>query len=418
MKFAKFVGIPLAFLACFSFGFTWRDLQSGSLPSTEAVRAFLGAPRSSLAEVSATQTFRTAYQKISADYFQTVDAKKLKYAGIEGLMGALGDPHTVFMEPALAREFEVETQANFVGIGARLSPDPMGAYVASVFEEGPANRAGLRVADSITGVDGESVVGKSVEFIVSKIRGEEGTPVRLQIVRPGAAKPLTLTIRRSKVITPTVEGKMLPDSIGYVAVDSFAEPTNSQFTKALAKLGPDLKGLVIDVRNNPGGLLETAVEMLSRFADDKVVVKMRMRDGREEVAKTYYGQRKALGYPVVVLVNEESASAAEIFAGALRDYKLATLVGEHTYGKASVQNVYSLVDGSNAKITIARYFLPSGQDISRRVDEDGQYLSGGLQPDFKVEIDPNAEFVYRDPAKDSQLKKAVEIIHSKQAPAN
>ncbi|MCB8932783.1 MAG: S41 family peptidase [Fimbriimonadaceae bacterium] len=414
MKFAKIVGIPLAFLACFAFGFTWRDLQKGAPPSTDALRVLLGASRVSKEEVSATQTFRAAYQRISTDYYKGVDGKKLKYAGIEGLMGALGDPHTVFMEPAQAKEFQVETQANFVGIGARLSPDPMGARVASVFEDGPANRAGLRVGDSISGVDGESVVGKTVEFIVSKIRGKEGTPVRLQIVRPGAPKPLELSIRRSQVITPTVEGKLLPGSIGYVAVASFSEPTNAQFSKELGKLGPGLKGLIIDVRNNPGGLLETAVEMLSRYADDKVVVKMRMRDGREEVAKTYYGQRKPLGYPVIVLVNEESASAAEIFAGALRDYKLATLVGEHTYGKASVQNVYALVDGSNAKITIARYFLPSGQDISRRVDEDGQYVSGGLQPDYKVELDLTTQVVFGDPDKDPQLKKAIEIIQSKE----
>lgn len=413
MKIAKGFGVLLAFLACFAFGFTWRDLQSGAPPSTDALRAFFGAPRTGKAEVSATQTFRTAYQKISSDYYKEVDGKKLKYAGIEGLMGALGDPHTIFMEPAQAREFQVETQANFVGIGARLSPDPMGARVASVFEEGPANRAGLRVGDSITGVDGESVVGKTVEVIVSKIRGKEGTPVRLQIVRPGEPKPLELSIRRSQVITPTVEGRMLPGSIGYIAVASFSEPTNGQFAKELAKFGPDLKGLVIDVRNNPGGLLETAVEMLSRYADNKVVVKMRMRDGREEVAKTYYGQRQPLRYPIVVLVNEESASAAEIFAGAMRDYKLATLVGEHTYGKASVQNVYALVDGSNAKITIARYFLPSGQDISRRVDEDGQYVSGGLQPDYKVDLDPLTPVQFGDPEKDPQLKKAIELIRAK-----
>lgn len=414
MKALRLVGGALVLASCFGFGFSWRDLQNGSLPSTRSVGSLFGAqaPKSN---VSATQVFRTAYARIQSDYYQKVDPTKLKYAGIDGLMGALGDPHTIFMEPKQAKEFALETSANFVGVGARLQPDPLGAKVVVVFDDGPAGRAGLRVGDTVTGVDNESMVGKTVEDVVSRIRGEEGTSVKLQLVRPGVDKPVRLTIRRAKVIAPTVESSVIAGTkVGYITVAMFSEPTADQFDKALNKIDAHKpEGLVIDVRNNPGGLLETAVEMLSRFAEDKVVVKMRMRDGREEVAKTYMGQKRTFRYPVVVLINEESASAAEIFGGALRDYKLTTLVGEHSYGKASVQNVYALIDGSSAKITIARYFLPGGSDIGRRVDADGQYISGGLLPDVKAKVNEDAPFLYGDPKGDAQLAKALEVIRTK-----
>jgi carboxyl-terminal processing protease len=173
--------------------------------------------------------------------------------------------------------------------------------------------------------------------------------------------------------------------------------------------------LIIDLRGNPGGLLESAREMLSRFVDTKLVVKMKFREGNEEVAKTYPGLVHGFNYPIVLLVNEESASAAEIFSGALRDYGLATLVGEHTYGKASVQNVFPLKDGSSAKITIAKYYLPSGQDIGRKLDSYGEFKTGGLEPDVVQDfdgLDQNA--VYGDPVKDPQVAKSISVILSKQ----
>ena len=183
----------------------------------------------------------------------------------------------------------------------------------------------------------------------------------------------------------------------------------------LAKLEKNpLKGLIIDVRGNPGGLLDSASEMLSRFAENKIVCKMRMRGAKEEVVYTYPGFVKDFGYPVVVLVDENSASAAEIFAGALKDYRLATLVGDHTYGKASVQNVFELKDEASAKITIARYYLPFNGDISRKVDSDGQYISGGLEPDVLVEIDDSElGLEFGNPDKDPQLMKAIEVIQTK-----
>lgn len=415
----KLVGKILIFsiilIACFGFGFAWPDLRYGRLPEKAVVSQLLAI--NSPPEQSPEQIFRDSYNKILADYEKPLAPSKLKYAGMQGLMEAVGDPHTMFLEPRDAEEFSSETKANIVGIGASLQEDPLGAKASRVFDSGPAFAAGMRDGDVISMVDGKAIAGKRLEDIVSSIKGKQGTMVRLQIVRSGEAKPLNFEIKRQEVIVPTVDSKYLAESgVGYMSVRSFSEPTAEQFDSELAKLEKQqLKGLIIDLRGNPGGLLESAREMLSRFVDSKLVVKMKFRDGNEEVAKTYPGLVHSFNYPIVILVNEDSASAAEIFAGALRDYRMAYLVGEHTYGKASVQNVFPLKDGSSAKITIARYYLPSGQDIGRKLDEYGEFKSGGLDPDIKIDIDGLAQdVVIGNPKKDPQLGKAVDYILSRQ----
>jgi carboxyl-terminal processing protease len=372
--------------------------------------------------VDSVQTFKTAFTKIQSDYVEKLDAKKLKYAALSGMLSSLGDPHTQFLEPRFAKEFRIETEAKFAGVGARLAPDPLGARVAIVFDEGPAAREGLRREDLITAVDGKPVGGLDITQIVDQIRGKVGTSVTLQVVRKGVEKPLSIRIKREEVVAPTVEAHVLPGvRIGYMSVTLFSQPTADQFERALASLENDkIRGLIIDVRGNPGGLLESAAEVLGRFLDGKIVVKMKGRDGDEEIVRTPRGQAHPAKYPIVTLIDDDSASAAEIFAGVMRDYRLTTLVGEHSYGKASVQEVIPMVDDASVKITIAKYFLPGGQDISRKVDEYGQYVSGGIEPDVKVEFDfalaaaagqsgadgPN-------PNADSQLKRAVEIIEKK-----
>ena len=409
------LGFAVVLLACFGFGFSWRDLRHGDLPESNTFRRLL-ASFSSQPPASAEQIFRDSYNKILADYERPIVPKELKYAGIEGMMASLGDPHTMFLEPTDAEEFSSETKANIVGIGARLEQDTLGARASRVFEDSPAYAAGMREGDVITTVDGKATSGRTLEDIVASIKGQEGTVVHLTVIHSGSTTPVQYTIKRAQVIIPTVDSKFLDkSSVGYMTVASFAEPTAEQFDQELAKLEKhQLKGLVIDLRGNPGGLLESAREMLSRFVENKLVVKMKFRDGSEEVAKTYPGLVHSFNYPVVLLVDEDSASAAEIFSGALRDYKLATLVGEHTYGKASVQNVFPLIDGSSAKITIARYFLPSGADIGRKLDNYGEYKSGGLDPDFKVDIDSlDQKIVFGDPDKDPQLAKGIDFILSK-----
>jgi carboxyl-terminal processing protease len=366
--------------------------------------------------MSPTQVFARHADFIRENYARPVTAKDLRYAAMEGLLSAVGDPHTVFLEPVAAKSFAQDTEGNFVGVGARLAPDPMGAKVMTVFKDGPAFKAGLKDGDLITGVDDKAVGGMDTDDIVSMIRGRENTLVRLRIVRAGEPRPITLNIRRGVVIPPTVEGRVLEGAnAGYISVSQFSKTTTEQFETVMTDLvGKKVDGLVVDLRNNPGGLLETAVEMLSNFVSDKVVVKMRFRNGREEVARTEAGRARRIAFPVVVLVNEDSASAAEIFAGVLRDYRLATLVGTHTYGKASVQNVFPLVDGSSAKITIARYYLPSGQNISRTVNDEGEYVSGGLKPDVEIDLSLSSRTVIGDPKTDNQLQRAIQVIREKQ----
>lgn len=410
----KFLAMLGVLGALFAFGFAWRDVQKGSVPTGNTIRAGMGLASSRI-NADPAKMFRDTFKEISADYYKAVDPKDLKYAAMEGMMAALGDPHTIFMEPRQAEAFNLETTANFEGIGARLSPDPAGAKVVVVFDESPAMRSGLKINDIVTGVNGQKVIGLDIDKVVSKIRGKPGTGVTLTVLRPGVAAPLTLRAVRAKIIAPTVEASMVPDSkFGRIAISTFSEPTTAQFDKGVEKLEMQgMKGLIIDLRNNPGGLLETACDMLSRFVDDKVVVTMKGRDERRDVARTYSGLVRNWRYPIVVLINEDSASASEIFAGCIKEYRLGTLVGEHSYGKASVQNVRMLVGGASAKITIARYYLPGGEDIGRKVDEDGQFLEGGLKPDVEAKWNPDQAGTFGDVKTDPQLKRAVEVLKSK-----
>lgn len=408
-------GVVIGLMLMFGFGFAWRDLQQFKAPSSGAFSSLLGKESYRGATLSGVQVFNRSYHRILDRYAGKTDPKELRYAAMEGMMAALGDPHTAFLPPEAAETFSIETRAKFVGVGARLRPDPLGARVVVVFEEGPGFRTGLRVGDWILEVDGRKMAGQDLNDIVAKIRGEEGTYVRLGIMRTGEKNLREMRVRRESVITPTVQGRVLEGTnLGYIAVDSFSEPTGAQFESTLRKLQSEgIEGLIVDVRGNPGGLLDTAREILSMFVEDKVVVKMRLKGGKEEVVPSFAGNRQLVRMPTAVLIDENSASASEIFAGVLHDYRLATLIGETTFGKAAVQNVFKLKDRASAKITIAKYMLPSGADISRKVDEDGQYLSGGIKPDIEVSNDPNNPPVIGDPKTDEPLKAAIDLLRSK-----
>jgi carboxyl-terminal processing protease len=407
-------GVLLVILSlAFCVGFTWRDLRLGNPPSSEAFyRLFSG--RLDDGETP-TQLFRDNYSLILARFHRPIAPEKLKYAGMEGLFAALGDPHTVFMEPQAAENFSIETKGNYAGIGARLGPDPLGAQVGTVFKNGPAERAGLKTNDIVTHIGDTDIAGMAIEEIVNFVRGGEGTAITMTVLRKGEKLPLKITITRAIVIVPTSEGQIIEGTrIGYVTIDQFSGTTVDQFDASLndvLQFNPE--GLVIDVRDNPGGLLDTAVEMLSRFLENKTVVTMGQKGGRREVSTTPAGHLIGYKGPIVILINKDSASAAEIFAGVMRDYKRATLVGEHSYGKASVQTVVLLKDMSTAKITVARYYLPSGEDISRKVDEDGTYVSGGIKPHHIVDLGPGMETERGVPDRDPQLKKAIELIQQK-----
>ena len=401
-------------LACGAFGFFLRDIQGQHGLSVEALGRLVGA-RPTSSRLSAEGEVRENYARIAADYERPVQAQELRYASIGGMMASLGDPHTIFLPPKAAEAFNDETRANFFGVGARLGPDPLGAKASEVFDDGPAYRAGLRKGNIITAVDGRTVVGVDIDKIVTRVKGPEGTVVRLGVIQEGKPKPVTLVIRRAKVTTPTVTGEVLDGSkIGYLTVSQFSEPTAMQFDRTVARLeSGGIRGLVIDLRGNPGGLLATAADMVGRFVEDKPVVTMRFRDGNEEVQRSAHGHLHDFSYPVAVLIDGDSASAAEIFSGCMRDYGKATLVGIRSYGKASVQNVFPLVDDSSAKVTIAKYYLPRSGYIGRKVDEDGVKVSGGLDPDVKVELRDDVLVTLGDPKTDNQLAAAVKTLQAK-----
>lgn len=414
LAFLVFVGVSgVTFLT----GFSWRDLWAHRSPSLTALRALVDPKLA--AQKSPTALFQDEFNRIST--LASVDASpdKLKYSAMSGMFSALGDPHTNFLEPVDSDSLKLETRGDFVGIGARLDDDAAGARVVTVFRNSPADRAGVEPGDTIIEVDGKSTAGLETDAIVKRIRGKEGTPVKIKVLRTSHPGSLTFTIERATVVLPSSEGRMLKaENVGYVTITGFAQPTTQQLDKALDDvMAQHPKGVVLDLRGNLGGLLDAAVSMLGRFVEGKPAVSTRRRGGREETLWTPVGSGKNIGVPIVILINEDSASAAEIFSGVMQEYKKAVLVGTHSYGKSSVQNVIPLIDASSAKITIAKYFLPSGRDIGRKQDEDGEYISGGLKPDFEVTVDPRTDTILGVPEKDPQLRKAIDIIKQKSVPS-
>ncbi|MCU0316179.1 MAG: S41 family peptidase [Fimbriimonadaceae bacterium] len=407
----KAVAVVLVVAFSFGIGFTFRDFWAGRPPSGAAFASLIGGKETK----TPNEIFLENYTRILSSYSRELDPQKLQYAAFEGQVASLGDPHTNFFEPRLAESFTSETRGQLSGIGARLSDDPIGVKIMSVFKDGPADRGGLRASDVIIAVDGQKTDTLPVSDVVSKIRGEAGTKVTITVNRPGTATPLNLTITRQTVSVPTAEGKMLPDGVAYINISQFAETTQYQFHDLLDEFqAKKAKGLIIDLRSNPGGVLQTASAMLGYFFDNKKVVEMRGRQNAQVF--TPRGRVKDLTMPIVILINEDSASASEIFAGVMREYNRATLVGEHTYGKGSVQQLHQAgADGSFLKITVAKYFLPSGKDISRKVDEDGAYVSGGIKADVEVAPQLDANWEFGTPGKDNQLDRALEILGQKQA---
>jgi carboxyl-terminal processing protease len=398
----------VAFL--FGLGFFSRDVLAGAKPDTAALsRVFSPTEKSKETPV---ETFQSNYNYILAKHGQSTTPEKLRYAAMSGLVNSLGDPHTNFLEPKINERFSTETSGNYSGIGARLGPDPLGAKIATVFKTGPAFTSGLKEGDIITNVNGKNVSGLEVDAIVENILGEAGTDVKLTVIRPGHSGQINFSITRRKVEIPTVESKMLAGRVGYVSVSSFSEPTPVQFEEAIRQFDEsNPAGLIIDLRSNPGGLLDAAIKMLSLFVDEKPAVTIKARGGKSATLNTLGGQTIKGSYPITILINSDSASASEIFSGVMRDYKKAKLIGDHSYGKASVQELRDLPGGASAKITIAKYFLPASGNIGRKVDDDGNYVSGGLAPDFKVEIPRGYDFSLATPGKDPQLDKALEYIN-------
>ncbi len=342
-----------------------------------------------------------AIRKIIDDnylYEDEIDEDALTEGMYAGYVNGLGDPYTVYFTSEETKEMFESVSGEFSGVGAQLSQnyETYQVTITKVFENSPAEEAGLKAGDILYKVDERELQDEDLTEIVTWIKGEEGTEVTLGVIRDG--KELELTATRRKIEVPTVEYEMKEGQIGYIAISEFDTVTYTQFENALDDLeNQGMKGLVIDLRSNPGGSLETVVNMLNLILPKGVVVSTKDREGNTE-EYTCDGKHE-FSKPMAVLVNQYSASASEIFAGAVQDYGTGEIVGVTTYGKGVVQQIIGLKDGSSIKVTISEYFTPNGRSINGE----------GVTPDVEVEYERDEE----NPDADNQLDKALEVIREK-----
>jgi len=330
------------------------------------------------------------YDELRQNYYGELNVDDLLNGAKEGLAKATGDPYTVYLDAEEAQQFNSSLNNEFSGIGAEIAVKNDILQVVTPLEDTPASKAGLRPGDLIALIDGESSDGLSVEQAVIKIRGEKGTDVTLTIVRDGESREITIT--RDDIDVPNAESEILEGNIGYVDLGTFGNDAVAE-TRAIAEefKRQNVEGVILDLRNNSGGLLTAAVDIAGLWLDGDVVVDQR---GAQELKLSSSPNGVLRGIPTVVLVNGGSASASEIVAGALQDYGVATILGETTFGKGSVQQLETFRDGSELKVTVARWFTPQGMNI----DEEG------IVPDVEVEFTEEDFDADRDPQLDRALK--------------
>ena len=314
-------------------------------------------------------------RQIEKNYVEPEDSQKLIYGAIRGMVKTL-DPHSSFMTKEEHAELMVETQGSFSGIGIEITVKDKVLTVVSPIEDTPGYKAGLKAGDKIVKVGDESTMDMSLTEAVKRIRGPEGTDVKLTIVREGEEKPLEFSITRGVIPLKSVRYYSLSPEIGYVRVSNFQGNTSEDLTSALEDLekGGKMKGLIIDLRNNPGGLLSQAIDVSDLFLDSGVIVTTKGRSSSHNITASAHKEGTKRDYPIVVLVNGGSASASEIVAGALQDNKRALILGSRTFGKGSVQTILPLSDGSGLRLTTARYYTPNGTSIQ----------SSGITPDLVI----------------------------------
>jgi len=324
------------------------------------------------------QLFTKVLNLVEQHYVDEVDTRKLIYGGIKGMLASL-DPHTNFLPPEIFSEFKEETTGEFGGVGIEIGMQDDVLTVVSPIEDTPAWKAGIKSGDKIVEIEGHSTKGMSLAEAVSKMRGKNGTPASLTIWRESFDKPRKFTMMRELIKVKSVKYTDLEDGgYAYARITSFIEHTGKELKEVLdkhMKKYGTIKGLVLDLRNNPGGLLDQAVGVADEFIEEGPIVSTIGRNRNEKVVEYAKKEGTRTGFPIIVLVNEYSASASEIVAGALQDSKRALIMGTRSFGKGSVQSVVELGDGAGLKLTVARYYTPAGRSI--------QGL--GITPDIKLE---------------------------------
>lgn len=354
----------------------------------------------------------SAYQLIKGNYVEEVKEEQLVEGAIQGMLKTLDDPYSVYMNKETAKQFSQSLDSTFEGIGAEVSMVDGKVVIVAPFKDSPAEKAGLKPYDQILKVDDESVEGLDLYEATLKIRGKKGTTVKLEILRQGLQEPITVSVKRDEIPQITVYSKIKEQddkSVGYIEITSFSEDTAAEFKKQLNQLEKkDIAGLVIDVRGNPGGFLESVQDILKEFVTkDKPYMQIEKRSGERE--KYYTTLTKEKPYPVAVLIDKGSASASEILAGALQETEGFTLIGEKTFGKGTVQQAVPMGDGSNIKLTLFKWLTPEGNWIHKK----------GIKPDLEV-LQPAVYHTHpiqlTDPLKkdmnNEQVKNAQQILMS------
>lgn len=358
-----------------------------------AVKTETGSKTTISSEVSRKLDFLK--EVIDLKYLEKTDEKTLEENIYKGLLQGLNDPYSVYYTKDEYDALKEETSGSYCGIGALVSQNADTGVITAinVFKGSPAEKAGMKNGDIIFKVEDKEVTGEDLNNVVAKMKGEKDTKVKINVYRTSEKEYIDLEVTRDKVDVPTVEHKMLDKlkGIGYIQITQFEEVTYDQFKEALDDLKKrGMKSVIFDLRNNPGGLYDTVCEMLDDLLPEGTLVYTKDKDGNKQEKKS---DANFLDMPMVVLQNENSASASEIFAGAIQDFGAGKIVGTQSFGKGIVQSIIPLSDGSAVKLTVEKYYTPKGVNIHGK----------GITPDVKVEIS-------KDGKKDNQLQKAIEVI--------
>ena len=368
-----------------SCGLKAKDSNNGKKDTTEAISSETDKKLEKLESL------------INQYYLKDVDQDELQQGIYEGYIAGLNDPYSVYYDEEATKSFQESTDGEYDGIGAVMSQNKETGIItiSQVYEGSPAEQAGMKDNDILYKVEDEEVTGQDLTEVVSKIKGEKGTDVNLTVLRGDDREEVTVTATRDTIEYPTVSSKMLDNGIGYLRITEFDSVTYDQYMNAYNDLkSQGMKGMVVDLISNPGGSLSIVCKILDEILPEGKIVYTQDKNGKEEDFTS--DEEHQIDIPMTVLVNQYSASASEIFAGAIQDYDLGAIVGTQTYGKGVVQQIFDLKDGTCVKLTIAKYFTAKGQDI------DGK----GITPD--VVIDYQAD--ENNPEADNQLNKAIETL--------
>lgn len=337
---------------------------------------------------------------IDETYLHDVKEKDLNEGIYKGYVEGLGDQYSAYYDKKETKELSESLDGSFSGIGAVMTQDASSGVITitQVYDDSPAKKAGIKAGDILYRVEEKTVTGKDLDKVVSWIKGKKGTKVNLTLLRGTNSDKIKVTATRDVINVETVKYKVLENQIGYISISEFDSVTGAQFAKALKQLQKkNIEGLVVDLRNNPGGSLSTVCDILDSILPKGLIVYTKDKNGKKEEYTS--DEKHRLNLPMSVLVNGQSASASEIFVGAVQDYGKAEIIGTQTYGKGVVQNLFDLKDGTCVKLTTSEYFTPKGRNI------DGK----GITPDVKIEYKYNA----KDPKADNQLDKAVSVVKDK-----